>query len=410
MKVAMVSEHASPLAALGGADAGGQNVHVGALAEALVRHGYRVVVHTRRDHPDLPARVRTEANVIVDHVDAGPARALPKDELRPWMDGFAAQLRRRWALDRPDIVHAHFWMSGLAAMTAARPLGIPVVQTFHALGAVKRRYQGAADTSPADRLEVEARLAADVDLVIATCFDEVRELRRLGPGPRAVRVIPCGVDLDLFRPDDQAALRHECHQLLVVGRLVERKGIGDVIEALRWLPATQLVVVGGPPADRLDEDPDVQRLRQLAAHLRVQDHVLFRGRVSRAELPPIFRAADVTVSVPWYEPFGIAPLESMACGIPVVASAVGGLTESVVDGVTGLLVPPRHPPALAEAAQRLFCDPRLAASMGAAGVRRVRQHYGWTTIAAETAAAYRQVADGAVRLDRAERTMTGARL
>src|SRR3954471_22032401 len=162
MRIALVSEHASPLADLGGADARGQNVHVAALARALARRGAEVVVHTRRDDPDLPRRVPLCDGVTVDHVDAGPPKCVPKDELLPHMGAFARELERCWRDDRPDLVHSHFWMSALAALDAAAPLGIPVVHTFHALGVVKRRYQGDADTSPPQRLELEREIVGRV--------------------------------------------------------------------------------------------------------------------------------------------------------------------------------------------------------------------------------------------------------
>src|SRR5690606_22784102 len=171
MKIAMVSEHASPLALLGGVDAGGQNVHVAELAAALSRQGHDVVVYTRRDDPRAPERVTTDQGYRVVHVPPGPARVLPKDELLPHMDAFGDFLRARWRAERPDVVHAHFWMSGLAALAAARPADIPVVQTFHALGVVKHRYQGADDTSPPERIELEQRIAQQADRIIATCTD-----------------------------------------------------------------------------------------------------------------------------------------------------------------------------------------------------------------------------------------------
>src|SRR3954465_12031984 len=166
MKLAMVSEHASPLAVLGGVDAGGQNVHVAALASAIARQGVETVVHTRRDGTDLPRRIALSPGVTVDHVSAGPASPLPKDDLLPYMAEFAEDLSRQWKADRPDLVHAHFWMSGVAAMEAARPLGIPVVQTFHALGVVKRRHQGSKDTSPAERGAIEERLVRTADRIL----------------------------------------------------------------------------------------------------------------------------------------------------------------------------------------------------------------------------------------------------
>ncbi len=169
MRIAMVSEHASPLAVLGGVDAGGQNVHVAALAAAVAARGHEVVVHTRRESPRVPESVPLSPGVVVQHVPAGPPTEVPKDALLPYMDRFADVLREQWLWNRPDVVHAHFWMSGLAARRAAADLGIPVVQTFHALGVVKRRHQGAMDTSPPERLALESDLARSVDAIIATC-------------------------------------------------------------------------------------------------------------------------------------------------------------------------------------------------------------------------------------------------
>ena len=329
---------------------------------------------------------------MVDHVDAGPAIPMPKDDLRPFMEDFAAVLAERWQEDRPGVVHAHFWMSGLASVLAARPLGIPVVLTFHALGSVKRRHQGAADTSPADRLEVERWLLGNVDHVIATCCDEVAELSSLGPPPRAVTVIPCGVDVDLFGPEGPTVPRRRGHRIAAVGRLVERKGVTDAIEALRWLPDTELVVAGGPAADALGADPDVRRLQAVADRFGVADRVRFLGRVCRDDLPALLRSADAVVSVPYYEPFGMVPLEAMACGVPPVVTAVGGLQESVVDGQTGLHVPPGDPLSLADALSRLFGDPGLARRLGAAGVRRARSVYSWPRVATRTVEVYDQVA------------------
>jgi D-inositol-3-phosphate glycosyltransferase len=385
----MVSEHASPLAALGGADAGGQNVHVAALSAALARRGAEVVVHTRRDDPAVPARVAVAPGVTVEHVDAGPPVPIPKDELLPHLDELAARLRQSWRADPPDVVHAHFWMSGLAALTAGRPLGLPVVQTFHALGVVKRRYQGARDTSPPTRLRDERFLARQADRIVATCSDEVFELVRMGADLRRITVVPCGVDLGLFRPDGPAEPRDPGRsRLLVVSRLVERKGIGSVITALAELPETELVVAGGPPARRLAEDPEARRLAALAERLGMAGRVRFRGQVAPGDLPALYRSADLVVCVPWYEPFGIVPLEAMACGVPVVASAVGGLVDSVVDGVAGVHVPPRRPDLLARVLAGLLADPGRRAALGAGGARRARRRYGWDRIARGTLEVY----------------------
>jgi glycosyltransferase involved in cell wall biosynthesis len=389
VRIDLVSEHASPLAAIGGVDAGGQNVHVAALAAGLARRGHDVTVHTRRDDDALPERVVTQDGYDVVHVPAGPPRVLPKDDLLRHMPEFASVLRRSWAQRPPDLVHAHFWMSGLASVAAAG--SIPVLQTFHALGSVKRRHQGAADTSPPQRIELERSLCRRVTHVVATCSDEVFELRRLGLTSERVSIVPCGVDTSVFTPRGPVAPRSDRRRLLVLGRLVERKGQDDAVRALPAVPDAELVVVGGPPPDALDADPEVQRLRALAASLGVADRLVFTGSVARADVPAWVRSADVVLAVPWYEPFGITPLEAMACGRPVVATAVGGLVDTVADGVTGILVPPRDPAALGEALAALLADDERRAAYGAAGVRRARARYRWSRVVADTDAVYRQV-------------------
>jgi D-inositol-3-phosphate glycosyltransferase len=393
LRVAMVSEHASPLAALGGVDAGGQNVHVAALSGHLAQLGVSVEVFTRRDASDLPPRVTLASGVDVVHVDAGPPSAISKDDLLPHMGRFGEVLRHYWSVRPPDVVHGHFWMSGLASLEAARPRGIPVVQTFHALGCVKRREQGVKDTSPRERADLESMLVRELDHILATCSDEVFELVRLGGDPHRITVVPCGVDLNRFTPDGPAEhrLSRAGHRLVVVSRLVERKGIGNVIAALADLPDTELVIAGGPDRADLDRDPEARRLLRLAHDVGVDERVELRGRVPRSDVPPLLRSADVVVCAPWYEPFGIVPLEAMACGRPVVATAVGGQVDTVVHEVTGLHVPPRQPAAIAAAVGHLLTHPAVARTMGRAGALRARARYGWPRIAAATLASYRQL-------------------
>jgi D-inositol-3-phosphate glycosyltransferase len=394
MRIAMVSEHASPLADLGGVDAGGQNVFVAQLALALARRGHEVTVHTRRDARDLPDRVRMARGVTVELVRAGPARPVPKDGLLPHMDAFAGELRRSWRRQPPAVVHAHFWMSGRAALRAAAPLDVPVVQTFHALGVVKRRHQGDQDTSPPERIAEESRIVAGADRIVATCSDELFELMRLGAEPARVSVVPCGVDLRRFRPEGPALPRNGRRRVVVVSRLVPRKGIGNAITALAEVPDCELLVAGGPAPSRLDGAPEVRRFRRLAEQAGVADRVRFLGGLPQERVPRLLRSADVVACIPWYEPFGMVALEAMACGVPVLATAVGGLVDTVVDGVTGVHVPPRSPADVARALRQLLDDRQMRESMGAAGAERARRGYGWDTIAARTAALYASTADG----------------
>jgi D-inositol-3-phosphate glycosyltransferase len=386
MKIAMVSEHASPLAAIGGVDAGGQNVHVAALASALARRGHRVVVYTRRDSPDLPAHVPLCPGVVVEHLDAGPPEPIGKDELLPHIPQLGCALAERLDDDPPAVVHGHFWMSGLAALQAS--CSVPVVQTFHALGTVKRRFQGRADTSPRSRLRLERRVARRVERIVATCTDEVRELVRMGADRSLIDVVPCGVDLERFTPDGPAVPRGGSPRLLAVGRLVPRKGVDDVILALSRIPDAELLVAGGPPGGELARDPEAKRLTALAAQAGVSHRVRLLGQVPHAELPALIRSADLVVCLPWYEPFGIVPLEAMACGVPVVAAAVGGMIDTVVDGVTGALLPPRRPDLFAAVVTDLLADPDRRRRYGRAGPDRVRRLYRWEQVARSTERSY----------------------
>jgi glycosyltransferase involved in cell wall biosynthesis len=320
----------------------------------------------------------------VHHVSAGPARRTPKDELLPYMAIFAEELAAQWRAAPPDLVHAHFWMSGLASVAAAAELGVPVVVTFHALGSQKRRHQGTADTSPVERVPAERSLLRDCDHVVATAAAEVDELVAMGGRREQISVVPCGVDLAHFRPDGPAAPRTPGRQrLLCLGRLVPRKGVEDVVRSLVALPDAELVVAGGLPREHLAGDPEARRLAGMAADLGVRDRVDLRGAVDRAGVPTLIRSADVVVCVPWYEPFGIVPLEAMACGRPVVGSAVGGLLDSIVPGATGVLVPPQRPYHLARVLGDLLADPDRRQRLGRAGATRARSRYSWDQIALE---------------------------
>ncbi|MPY85273.1 MAG: glycosyltransferase [Actinophytocola sp.] len=399
MHIAMVSEHASPLAALGNVDAGGQNLHVAELSAALCRKGHEVTVYTRHGDPSQPARRTAPAGYEVVHVPAGPAEPVPRDELLPYMDEFGDWLHHAWSRSVPDIVHGHFWMSGLACLRGATDLGIPVTQTFHALGVVKRRHQGTADTSPARRVKLERILGTRVDRVLATCSDEVFELARMGTPHTTMSVVPCGVDLSRFTADDTGATtgapgvppRRQRHRIVAVGRLVPRKGFDIAIAALRDLPTTELVIAGGPRPDELADDEETSRLLRIARGHGVADRVHITGQIRRDHMPALLRSADVVACTPWYEPFGIVPLEAMASGVPVIVTAVGGLTDTVVDGVTGTLVPAQAPNALAEAASELLADPELRRAYGSAGRKRAASRYSWNRIAADTQRNYHRV-------------------
>lgn len=405
LRIALISEHASPLALAGGVDSGGQNVYVAHVAQALARRGHQVAVLTRRDRAEQAAMQPMGPGVQVFHLDAGPPRFLPKETLLPWMPAFERQaLDLLRSLAPCDVVHANFFMSGLVGLHLQRRLDLPLVVTFHALGAVRRLHQAADDGFPLERLAIERRVAHAADCVIAECPQDRQDLLQHYEVPaRRITEVPCGVDLNEFRPGDMRAARAQLglaeqdFVVLQLGRMVPRKGIDNVIHALARMPAgaaqrrARLLVVGGE-SDTPDEQltPEIGRLRRLAAQLGVEDRVEFVGRRSRAQLARYYQAADVFVSTPWYEPFGITPLESMACATPVIGSAVGGIQHTVVDGVTGYLVPPKTPAILAEHLSWLRAHPQQACAMGRAGLARVRRMFTWDQVAGRLETVYRR--------------------
>ncbi len=399
MRLAMISEHASPLASLGGEDSGGQNVYVAELARRLGEMGHQVDIFTRRDSELLPAVVPFAQGVRVVNLPAGPARSVSKDELFPFLAEFRDAFYRfaREEVATYDLVHANFWMSGWVACEAKRALGLPFAQTFHALGEIKRREQGANDTSPPERRAVELRILEEVDLILATCPAEVEELTTLyDADPSRLTVVPCGVDQRAFRPVERDLARgalglSDEPTVVYVGRIVARKGVDTLVEAFTLLPRrldARLVIVGGEPGG----SPEAARLSELADDLGISERVSFAGSRPQEDLRHYYGAADVAVSVPHYEPFGMTPLEAMACATPVVGARVGGIKTSVADGETGYLVPPRDPEALADRILRLLSDPPLRLRMGRAARRRIEEHYTWEHVATLAAAAFSEVA------------------
>lgn len=402
-RIAMISEHASPLADLGGPDGGGQNVYVAMLSRHLARLGHQVDVFTRRERTDVPEVTDYAPGVRVVQITAGPVAVLPKERLLPHMPAFAGEMARFIArCGTYDVVHAHFFMSGLVGLEIKSRLGLPLVVTFHALGRVRRLHQKEADGFPDARFDIEDRIVAEADRIIAECPEDERDLTRLyGADRAALRTIPCGFDPDEFAPMPKAAARAVLgldpneRIVLQLGRMVPRKGVDTVIRgfarAVRTLPQARLIIVGGDGGDPAMQ-PEIVRLAGIAQGDGVADRVTFAGARPRDQLHLYYCAADVFVTTPWYEPFGITPLEAMACARPVIASAVGGLKSTVLQGETGLLVPPKDPGAVAAALVALLSDPTRAEAMGQAGLTRVREQYTWEGVASRMAEVYAELA------------------
>jgi histidinol-phosphate phosphatase family protein len=395
-RIAMISEHASPLGALGGVDSGGQNVYVAQVAKYLAQIGFEVDVFTRRDDPRLPEIVPCEPGVRVIHVPAGPPEQVRKESLLQYMSQFTDYVLSFCRRENPfDLIHANFFMSGLVGADLKRALGIPLAVTFHALGHIRRQHHGKADGFPEERIAIEQRVMREADCIIAECpQDKADQIELYGADPKRICIIPCGFDPEELWPLDRLACRQRLmldpNELLILqlGRMVPRKGVDNAIEALARLHhkhgvQARLLVVGGESAqpDPITT-PEIGRLQQVAAAEDIADWVTFVGRRGRYDLKYLYSAVDIFVTTPWYEPFGITPLEAMACGTPVVGSDVGGIKFSVEHGETGLLVPPRDPDALAESLATLGKDKELRERMGAQAIRRANNHFTWPKVAA----------------------------
>jgi glycosyltransferase involved in cell wall biosynthesis len=407
-RIALISDHASPLAAAGGVDSGGQNIYVAEVARNLAKSGHSVDVFTRRDDCELPDVVEWAPGARVIHVPAGPPEFVRKESLLPTMVEFSAFVQQFCERHGGyDLVHANFFMSGLVASDLRRRLGIPFVVTFHALGRVRRQHQGEADEFPAERFEIEQRVMEEADAIVAECPQDLDDLVALySADERKIVVIPCGFEPAEFWPIDRRFARKTLgfstdeRLLLHLGRLVPRKGADNVIRAVARLGRelaidVKLLIVGGNsdiPDPRLT--PEIGRLRDLAQAEHVTDRVLFTGRRSRELLKLYYSAADAFVTTPWYEPFGITPLEAMACGTPVIGGDVGGIKYSVVDRTTGFLVPPNDPVTLSDRLAELYSKPRLAKKLGRAAVRRANALFTWQSVARSVAALYADVEAG----------------
>ncbi|MET8953540.1 glycosyltransferase [Streptomyces sp. NPDC004393] len=386
LAVALVS---APPAPLGETGTGRWNAQIADLAGALAGRGHRVTLYTRRDGPDLPDRVALRDGVEVRRVPAGPPEPLSINELLPHLWELGRHLAGVWRVRPPDVVHSHGWLSGLASLRVARELELPLLHSYHSLGTVTRRQPQPAGPRHPRRTAHEREVGRGCDHIIATCRDEVEELGRMGISRGRISVVPYGVDTAVFTPHGPAAAPGTaCRRLLHMGNLGPHGDTVVSIAALALLPTAELVVVGGPPADRLDGDPEVRRLRRAAADAGVADRVRFLGGVPGHEVPALLRGADVVVCAADHEPFGIAALEAMACGRPVVATAVGGHLDTVADPGTGRVVPPGDPDALARAVGELLADPEAREACGAAGRRRALRRYGWERVAAATEEAY----------------------
>ncbi|MBI4607460.1 MAG: glycosyltransferase [Candidatus Rokubacteria bacterium] len=393
LRVAVLSVHTCPLAALGGKETGGMNVYVREVSRELGRMGVHVDVFTRSQNSRIPRVVPLGANCRVIHLAAGPEAPMPREAVHRHVPEFVENVEAFGTSEglAYDLLHGHYWLSGVAGLELKARWGVPLVQMFHTLGRLKNRVARLpAEIEPDLRIEEEARIVGGADrIVAANAVERAHLVWYYGAPSDRISVIPCGVDTDLFRALDSdaakaaLALGAERH-LLYVGRLTPIKGLETLLEAMRRLRQEaryrdlRLLVVGGD----LDE-PDnghAAFLMERVAALGLDAAVSFVGAQPQERLRLYYVAAAMTIMPSYYESFGMVALEAMACGRPVIASRVGGLMLTVVDGVTGLLMPEGDPRALADRVARLLDDDGLRWRLGWQA-SRLATRYRWPCVA-----------------------------
>ncbi|NTU80928.1 MAG: glycosyltransferase family 1 protein [Chloroflexales bacterium] len=406
MRVAMLSVHSSPLAKLGGKEAGGMNVYVRELARELGGRGIPVDIFTRSQERAAPTVETIACGVRVVNLHTGPAAPYDKNWVLTYLPEFVSRVR--CFADGEDlsydVIHSHYWLSGEAALRLRRSWGVPVAHMFHTLGAMKNSVaRSKEETETGRRIAIERRLMHEVDAVVAaTPLDRAQMVWNYGADAERIRVVPCGVDLRRFQPRPQAEARAQLglpadERLLVcVGRMEPLKGMDALVRALAllrqserpWARRLRVLLIGGDVEGRPQHwNGEQRRLDALRRELGVADQVSFLGAQPQDLLPAHFAAADVVAVPSHYESFGMVAIEALATGAAVVASNAGGLALTIEDGRSGLLFPPDDHAALAAQIAQILDRPALAAELRA-GARRRAAEYAWPSIARRVTAIY----------------------
>lgn len=407
--IAMISMHTCPLACpealLGGRETGGMNVYLSELSRELGRRGNNVDVFTRFQDPFTEQVQELGEGARVIHLDVGPRAPIDKNELPDHMDQFVDGIKLFSLREKRsyDLVHGHYFVSGPAARALQTAWGIPMVQMFHTLGALKNTVaKSEADRELGNRIEIERQVMGWSDrLVAATPLDKAQMAWYYGADTNKISVIPAGVDTDLFHPRDRAQVRRELGLpeldtpiLLFVGRIERLKGIDTLLESVAVVSRTctgrnlKVLIVGGGGQTE-EENAELRRIVQLHRDLNLEEQVEFVGSRPQEMLPLYYSAADITVMPSHYESFGMVAVEAMASGTPVIASNVGGLSYTVKDGETGFLVPEENHFALAEQVHTLLKNPELRARLGEQATIHAQQ-YSWSKIATQMIDLYKR--------------------
>ncbi len=402
--IALISDHGDPAAEIGREEAGGQNVYVRQVGESLAKLGWQVDMFTRKVRPEDPTIVQHSPHCRTIRLVAGPQEFIPRDRLMDYMPEFVAAFQKFQSKEGSNypLIHTNYWLSAWVGLQLRQRSNVQLIHTYHSLGAVKYQTVAPPETA-ALRLQVEKQILEEADCIVATSPQEDQMLRSLVSTEGNVQVIPCGTDLQNFRVIPRAEARAKLgfgsaeKLVLYVGRFDPRKGIETLVRAFAKLrqesesaEKIKLVIVGGSEAGQPD-GLERQRIGELVESLGIVDAVLFVGRVGHDLLPMYYTAADVCVIPSHYEPFGLVAIEAMACGTPVVASAVGGLRFTVLPEETGLLAPPQDVDAFASSIDRILSDELWAKKLRKRATERVQQNFSWSSVAVQLSDLYRRL-------------------
>ncbi|MDX2239360.1 MAG: glycosyltransferase family 1 protein [Leptolyngbyaceae cyanobacterium bins.302] len=401
--IALISVHGDPSAEIGKEEAGGQNVYVRQVGEALSRQGWHVDMFTRLADSEQSTIVQHNENCRTIRIAAGPQKFIPRDELFEYLPTFVQgflKFQRQSGIQYP-VIHTNYWLSSWVGMQLKKALSVPQVHTYHSLGAVKYQAVSTVPLIASTRLDVEKMLLETAERVVATSPQEQEHMRSLVSTKGNIDIIPCGTDVVHFGSVLREAARHKLgiapdeKVVLYVGRFDPRKGIETLVRAigrsqLNGSGKLRLIIGGGSRPGQSD-GLERERIEAIVAELGIGALTEFPGRLSPAVLPTYFGAADVAVVPSHYEPFGLVAIEAMACRIPVVASDVGGLQYTVRSGETGLLVPPKDEVAFAEAIDRILLNPSWQQQLGQAARKHVEDMFSWDGVARQLAELYLQL-------------------
>jgi glycosyltransferase involved in cell wall biosynthesis len=399
----LISVHGDPAVEIGKEEAGGQNVYVRQVGEALAQQGWQVDMFTRKAAVDDPTIVRHAPNCRTIRLTAGPEEFVSRDNIFEYLPEFVEQLLKfqRQEGITYTLVHTNYWLSAWVGMQLKKIQGVKQVHTYHSLGAVKYKSVTTVPIIASTRLATEKAVLETADRIVATSPQEEEHMRTLVSQKGKIDIIPCGTDIRRFggitqeQAREQLGISPESKVVLYVGRFDPRKGIETLVRAisrsrLRENPNLKLIIGGGSRPGQSD-GMERERIESIVDELGMREFTSFPGRLGDAELPIYYAAADVSVVPSHYEPFGLVTIEAMASGTPVVGSDVGGLQFTVLPEETGLLCPPKDDVAFAEAIDRILLNPEWCNQLGKNARKRVEEMFSWDGVASQLGELYTEL-------------------